>query len=53
MTACDCGCGARARFEFSVGQDTVAIDDPAAIRALIAEMQAGYDLLWPEEVPGG
>jgi hypothetical protein len=50
MTACDCGCGLKDRFEFSVGQDTLSIDDPEAIRALIAEMQAGADLLWgPKE----
>lgn len=50
MTACDCGCGAKARFEFCVGRDTVVIDDPAAIKELIAEMRAGYVLLWgPEE----
>ncbi|HEY2155991.1 MAG TPA: hypothetical protein VGH33_10200 [Isosphaeraceae bacterium] len=49
MTACDCGCGLKARFEFKVGHDEVSVDDPEAIRALIAEMQAGYDLLWPKE----
>jgi hypothetical protein len=49
MTACDCGCGRRARFEFRVDQDTISIDNPEAIRALIAEMQAGYDLLWGPE----
>lgn len=46
MTACGCGCGLPARFEFRVGRDTVMIDDPALIRALIAEMQAGVELLW-------
>jgi hypothetical protein len=46
MTACACGCGRGARFEFQVGRDEVAIDDPEAIKALIVEMQAGYDLLW-------
>jgi hypothetical protein len=46
MTACDCGCGLAARFEFRVGRDAVSIDDPKAIEALIAEMQAGFTLLW-------
>jgi hypothetical protein len=50
MTACDCGCGRPARFLFCIGQDTVAIADPKAIRALITEMEAGYALLWgPQE----
>jgi hypothetical protein len=48
MTACDCGCGLKARFEFSVGQNTVMIDDPVVIQALMTEMRAGYELLWPE-----
>jgi len=48
MTACDCGCDRPARFEFRVGDQAVSIADPAAIRDLIAEMQAGYELIWPE-----
>lgn len=47
MTACNCGCGLKARFEFSVGCGMLLIDDPAAVLALIAEMKAGYELLWP------
>lgn len=50
MTACDCGCGLKERFEFCIGRDKIAIDDPEAVRTLIEEMQAGYRLLWPEEV---
>lgn len=48
VTACGCGCGRKARFEFQVGRDAaaVAIDDPAMVQALIAEMQAGFRLLW-------
>ena len=46
MTACDCGCGRKARFEFVVGRDKIEIDDPEAIAAMIAEMQAGYRMLW-------
>jgi hypothetical protein len=49
ITACDCGCGLKARFEFTVGRDSVAIDDPAAIQGLIEEMKAGFCLLWPQE----
>ena len=49
MTACDCGCGRKARFEFRVGRDTIEIDDPAMIKALIVEMQVGYALLWGPE----
>lgn len=49
MTACNCGCGLKERFEFSVGRDTILIDDPVAVRAMIVEMQAGYELLWPDE----
>lgn len=47
-TACECGCGLKARFEFRVSQGTVSIDDPAAIKALIDEMKAGFELLWPD-----
>ena len=47
MTACDCGCGRKDRFEFRIGRNEISIDDPDAIRCLIAEMQAGFDLLWP------
>jgi hypothetical protein len=50
-TACDCGCGLKDRFEFCVGRDTVVIDDPAAIRALIIEMWNGYVLLWGPDLP--
>jgi hypothetical protein len=49
MTACHCGCGLKARFEFMVGNDGAAIDDPEAIRALIEEMAEGYRLLFPDE----
>jgi hypothetical protein len=48
MTACDCGCGLGARFEFRIEDGPgVAIDDPVAIRSLIDEMEAGFELLWP------
>jgi hypothetical protein len=45
-TACDCGCGRKKRFVFRVHKDIIEIDDPATIKALIEEMQKGYDLLW-------
>lgn len=46
MTECNCGCGRKARFEFRVGRDQVEIDDPDAIKCLIVEMRAGFELLW-------
>ena len=52
LTACHCGCGLGARFEFRVGRDAVLIDDPEMIRALIAEMRAGFASLWgPDDDP--
>jgi hypothetical protein len=48
MTACDCGCGLKDRFEFKVGRDEVAIDDPEPIRLFIEEMVAGFKLLFPD-----
>ena len=51
LTACDCGCGAVARFELTVGRHTVAVADPAHVRAPIAEMRAGYAAPWPDEPP--
>jgi hypothetical protein len=46
MTACDCGCGRMARFEFCVGRDEISLYDLAMVKALIDEMQEGFERLW-------
>jgi len=51
MTKCDCGCGLKDRFEFRVNKDSISIDDPVVIKALIDEMIEGYRLLFPDGEP--
>jgi hypothetical protein len=46
--ACSCGCGKPKRIEFTIGDNTIMVDDPVAIRAAISTLEEALAKLWKE-----